>query len=543
MKWTKKIQGGGGIEEPAKEKLEKQRLKKQGPEKQRRIAPNPNALSKPSLALIGSGQGSLIQFLCEAASSGRLKADIAALITDNARSPIAQTAKSHGLPFFTLPPQKNQSMERDQELLKILQSLQPSLILLLGFLKKIGPLTLQRFRRQIINSHPSLLPDFGGMFGMHVHQAVLSAGKKETGPTLHFVTEEYDKGPIVAQGKMTIKAGAEAGRLQNEVKEIEKRLLLKTVRWLLKGRKKNPWDKIHSAGAAMKRMTGKPFPFAFERQRLACGKRITLYLQSPPSFAQTAAAEAGGALLFLKGGAIGISLMLPGFSAATAAYLLRVYKKLVDEVSQIKMAFRKKQGKIDIPFLLPLSLGAALSLPLFAFIAHPLIKAYPQSFQMIVFALALGGLAPFMRDMLLRRNPKDILLFALFGALGFGGMIFINESALPAGAGGGAGLSEEAGGAAALWTLAPAGLIAGAGLALPGLSGSYLLVLLGLYESLLQALRSLSLPLLGAFLLGAAAGAGLMARLMSHLLKKRFYETCFAIAGFVLGSLALIMPF
>ena len=105
------------------------------------------------------------------------------------------------------------------------------LVVLAGYLKLIPASVVARFRGRMINIHPALLPDFGGpgMYGHRVHEAVLASGAKESGATIHFVDENFDGGAIIAQEKVLVKQGDDAGTLAARVLEAEHRLLPRVV--------------------------------------------------------------------------------------------------------------------------------------------------------------------------------------------------------------------------------------------------------------------------------------------------------------------------
>ena len=96
--------------------------------------------------------------------------------------------------------------ELDQAIRYALVAHHTDIVILAGYMKKLGPKTLSRFAGSILNIHPALLPKFGGkgMYGLHVHKAVIDAGEPETGVTIHLVTAEYDAGPIVAQTRIPV---------------------------------------------------------------------------------------------------------------------------------------------------------------------------------------------------------------------------------------------------------------------------------------------------------------------------------------------------
>jgi phosphoribosylglycinamide formyltransferase 1 len=105
------------------------------------------------------------------------------------------------------------------------------LVVLAGYLKLMHASVVARFKGRMINIHPALLPDFGGpgMYGRRVHEAVLASGAKESGATVHFVDEEFDRGAIIAQEKVPVRKGDTAETLAARVLEAEHRLLPKVV--------------------------------------------------------------------------------------------------------------------------------------------------------------------------------------------------------------------------------------------------------------------------------------------------------------------------
>jgi phosphoribosylglycinamide formyltransferase-1 len=105
-------------------------------------------------------------------------------------------------------------------------------------MKKIGPMTLSRFRGRILNTHPALLPKFGGrgMYCLHVHRAVLAAGEPTTGSSVHMVSEEYDEGPVLAQCEVPVELTDTPETLAERVQKHERWLVLETLGGIATGR-------------------------------------------------------------------------------------------------------------------------------------------------------------------------------------------------------------------------------------------------------------------------------------------------------------------
>lgn len=172
------------------------------------------------VAVLASGRGSnllaLIEFLRH---SGELAAcEIALVLSNRADAPVLRVAGAHGIPSKAFNAEDDGS-----ELEGFLENDRIDLIVLAGYLKKIPSRVTRAYQSKILNIHPGLLPAFGGsgMYGARVHEAVLAAGEKETGVTVHLVDDEYDRGPIVAQWRIPIRAGEDAESLGKRVLEVE----------------------------------------------------------------------------------------------------------------------------------------------------------------------------------------------------------------------------------------------------------------------------------------------------------------------------------
>jgi len=149
------------------------------------------------LVVFASGNGSTLQAIIDSIHNHELEAQINLVVSDNPDCYALERAKNSNIPTYII--QNKDFEQRDLELSEVLAAYPINLIVLAGFLKMIGPNLLDKYK--IINTHPSLLPKFGGkgMHGMHVHQAVIDSKEKQSGPTIHFVNQEYDKGAIISQ--------------------------------------------------------------------------------------------------------------------------------------------------------------------------------------------------------------------------------------------------------------------------------------------------------------------------------------------------------
>ena len=160
----------------------------------------------------------------------------AVVISDNADSAALRKAAARGLPAVHIGgTMVRDERERDRRLAGALSEYGVGLVVLAVYLKKIGPRVLARYPSRILNIHPALLPKFGGrgMYGRRVHAAVLAAGERETGATVHFVDEDYDTGRILARRKVPVLADDTVDSLAARVLAVEHGLYVKAIEKLI----------------------------------------------------------------------------------------------------------------------------------------------------------------------------------------------------------------------------------------------------------------------------------------------------------------------
>lgn len=153
------------------------------------------------LVVLASGQGRNFAALAKASIDGKIQSKVVGLISNKTCGAIEKAEELH-IPHHILPWNKEEASEVwGEKLLTKLEELQPDWILLAGFLKMLSPAVVRKYRWRILNLHPSLLPKHGGpgMYGLKVFESVLRAKEKETGASLHFVTERFDDGPVLNQ--------------------------------------------------------------------------------------------------------------------------------------------------------------------------------------------------------------------------------------------------------------------------------------------------------------------------------------------------------
>ena len=175
------------------------------------------------VAVLVSGGGTNLQALLDALRESPL-ARVARVISNRPDAGALSRARQAGVPAIVL-----QNPGDAAELLAALADAQ--LVVLAGYLKLVPAAVVSRFRGRMINIHPALLPDFGGpgMYGRRVHAAVLASGAQESGATVHFADEVFDRGAIIAQEKVRVEPGDTPETLAARVLEAEHRLLPRVV--------------------------------------------------------------------------------------------------------------------------------------------------------------------------------------------------------------------------------------------------------------------------------------------------------------------------
>jgi phosphoribosylglycinamide formyltransferase-1 len=177
-----------------------------------------------NIAVFASGRGSNFHAILNAVNEGQLPARVTLLVSNNSNAGALELARSQNIPAIHLS-QKQCSSEQQyvERLLELLARYDVDLIALAGYMKLVPAEVIRRFRNRILNIHPALLPLFGGtgMYGIHVHEAVLAAGVKVSGATVHLVDEEYDHGAIVLQKTVDVSPNDTAETLAAKVLKIE----------------------------------------------------------------------------------------------------------------------------------------------------------------------------------------------------------------------------------------------------------------------------------------------------------------------------------
>ncbi len=187
------------------------------------------------LAVLASHQGTNFQAVADACRQGTLNAEIVLLISNNSKAPVVARAATADIAFQHLSNKTHpEPDDLDIAMTTALETAQTDLVVLAGYMKRLGPRMLARYEGRIINVHPSLLPAHGGkgMYGGRVHAAVLAAGDTRSGATVHYVSGDYDTGAIISQAEVAVEPGDTIDTLAARVRGVEHDLMIRTINQL-----------------------------------------------------------------------------------------------------------------------------------------------------------------------------------------------------------------------------------------------------------------------------------------------------------------------
>jgi phosphoribosylglycinamide formyltransferase-1 len=193
------------------------------------------------LGFLASGSGSSARAIIEAIEAGQLAGEARLMVSNQRAAPALEFARVHQVPALCIPTQADPAAA-DARLAAQMAAHGVELIVLSGYLRRLGPVTLERFSGRVLNIHPGPLPRFGGqgMYGRRVHEAVIASGVEESGAVIHLVDEEYDHGPHVATRVVPVLPGDTAEALEARVRAAEPGFFVETLQAIAEGRLQLP---------------------------------------------------------------------------------------------------------------------------------------------------------------------------------------------------------------------------------------------------------------------------------------------------------------
>lgn len=203
---------------------------------------NSDATPPLPIVILISGHGSNLQAIIDAVRSGELPVDIRCVISNRPDAYGLLRAREAGIPTRIV----NHSVYTDRrvfdhDLLQTIDAFQPSLVVLAGFMRILGPGLIDHYQGRMMNIHPSLLPAYPGL---DTHQRVIDAKEKHHGASVHFVTNELDSGPVIIQGRVSVSPDDDVNSLNARVQELEHHIYPLAIKWFAERRLELAGDRI-----------------------------------------------------------------------------------------------------------------------------------------------------------------------------------------------------------------------------------------------------------------------------------------------------------
>jgi len=202
----------------------------------------PSFRSPIALGVLVSGEGRTLEGLGDAIARGRLAGRIALVVSDRPQAPAVERARTRGWPVEVVAPAGKDREAWAHEITDRLERAGVELVVLAGFLRVLPASWAARWAGRAVNLHPSLLPAYGGpgFYGLKVQEAVIADGVPETGATVHWVTGDLDRGPILRQRRIPIRPGETPQELADRLRPVEIALLIEVLNDLAVGRLRFP---------------------------------------------------------------------------------------------------------------------------------------------------------------------------------------------------------------------------------------------------------------------------------------------------------------
>ena len=181
------------------------------------------------VGVLGSTKGTDLQAIINSIDKKELNAEISVVISNKEGSYILERAKINSIEYVFISHKNKSRQVFDQEMTEVFNKHGVELILLIGFMRILSAGFCQKWRDRLLNVHPSLLPKYAGGMDINVHEDVLRNGDKETGCTIHFVTEDVDGGPILIQKRCCVNSGDTVETLKAKVQRLEGEAFIESI--------------------------------------------------------------------------------------------------------------------------------------------------------------------------------------------------------------------------------------------------------------------------------------------------------------------------
>lgn len=181
---------------------------------------------------MASHGGTNLQAIMDACATGDIYGNVKVVVSNNSRSKALRRASNANIPSYHMSTITHpDTLELERSIKNVMTDHKVDLIVLAGYMKKIGSQLIEDFPKRVVNSHPALLPKYGGegMYGDLVHAAVINAGETESGVTIHLVDQNYDQGTIIAQVKIPIAPQETVDSLREKIQTKEHFFWIETI--------------------------------------------------------------------------------------------------------------------------------------------------------------------------------------------------------------------------------------------------------------------------------------------------------------------------
>lgn len=197
-----------------------------------------------NIAIFASHGGTDMQAIVDGCKQGKINADVKILICNNPDAYVVERAKNEEIPYEIVNAKTcGSEVGISDRILSLMQEYRIDMIFLAGYMRKMPIAVLEQYDNRIFNIHPALLPKYGGkgMYGIHVHEAVIAAGEKESGVTIHRVNSQYDSGEIIRQATVPVMEGDTPDTLAARVLEREHLFLVEVISDIADGKIQLGW--------------------------------------------------------------------------------------------------------------------------------------------------------------------------------------------------------------------------------------------------------------------------------------------------------------
>lgn len=196
------------------------------------------SMKRARIGVLASGGGTNLQCIVDACERGEIDGDVVVVISNVPEAFALERAKKHRIDAYAFPHKGVTREQHEADIIECLDQHGVDLVVLAGYLRILTPLFINKYAGRLMNTHPALLPSFGGsgMHGLNVHKAVLDYGCKVSGCTIHFVTLDVDGGPIILQKAVQVLEDDTPETLQERVLKEEHKLFPRAVQLFARGK-------------------------------------------------------------------------------------------------------------------------------------------------------------------------------------------------------------------------------------------------------------------------------------------------------------------